>query len=49
LAATIKLKMVRVDDEVHKRLTEVGKYGESLSDIIKRVLDELEECKKSKK
>ena len=39
------LKMVRLDDEVHRRLTELG-IGESLSDIVQRVLDELEECKK---
>ena len=45
---TLRMKMVRLDDEVHRRLTELGKYGESLSDIVSRVLDELEECKKSK-
>jgi hypothetical protein len=36
------------DDDVHRRLTEQGKYGESLSDIVSRVLDELEECRKAK-
>jgi predicted CopG family antitoxin len=45
-AVTFKMKMVRLDDDVHRRLTEIGKYGESLSDIVQRVLDELEECRK---
>jgi predicted CopG family antitoxin len=48
MVAADKLKMVRVDDDVHKRLAEIGKYSESLSDIIKRVMDELEECKRNR-
>jgi predicted CopG family antitoxin len=47
-SVTLKMKMVRLDDDVHRRLTELGKYGESLSDIVQRVLDELEECKNAK-
>lgn len=46
-AMTLKMKMVRLDDDVHRRLTEQGKYGESLSGIVSRVLDELEDCKKA--
>ena len=46
---TTQMKMVRLDDEVHKRLTELGKYGESLSDIVGRILDEVDECRKRSK
>lgn len=38
--------MVRLEDDVHKRLTEEGKYGESLSGIVGRLLDEVDECRK---
>jgi hypothetical protein len=34
--------------EIAKFLGKQGKYGESLSDIVRRVLDELEECKRSR-
>lgn len=40
LAINDSLKMVRIADDVHKRLADIGRYGESMSDIIKRILDE---------
>jgi len=34
-----KTTQIRVSIEVHKRLSEIGKYGESMDDILRRLLD----------
>jgi hypothetical protein len=39
---------MKVKEDTHKRLTGYAKWGETLDTVINRVLDELEECKKSK-
>ena len=47
------MKMIRVDDDTHKRLKVHGKFGESFQDIINRLLDIVEDkastTEKSKK
>jgi predicted CopG family antitoxin len=42
-------KMVRIDDDVHADLTKLGQKNESYSDVIKRIIQEVEECRKSKR
>jgi predicted CopG family antitoxin len=42
-------KMIRIDDHVHKELTELGKKGESYSDLIKRLVEFYKKEMKSKK
>ncbi len=36
--SVVSLKTIRVSDETHKELTKVGKYGDSMDDIIKKLL-----------
>ena len=40
-------KMVRLEDDVHERLTNEGGKKESYSAIIKRLLEELDEYRNS--
>lgn len=42
----ILVKTLKISDETHKRLTKVGKFGDTFEDIIKRLLDEHEGKKK---
>ena len=35
------LKTVKIKQEVHKKLLELGKKGETFSDIIERLINEL--------
>ena len=35
----LRWKMIRVEEELHKELAKVGQYGDSMSDIIKKLLD----------
>jgi negative regulator of replication initiation len=48
MTALDKLKMLRVDDDVHKMISQEGKYGDSMNDILKRLLEELYEFRKMK-
>ncbi len=41
------VRLVRLDDDVHARITKLGKMNESYNDVIRRILDFYEE--KSKK
>ena len=34
-----EVKLVRLEDDVHKELTELGKKSESYSDLIKRLIE----------
>ena len=34
-----KLKTLKIREEVHKKLMELGKKGESFSDIIERLIE----------
>jgi negative regulator of replication initiation len=38
-AVDLKWKMIRIDEDLHKELASVGRYGDSMGDIIKRLLD----------
>lgn len=38
-----KLKTIKIKEETHKKLVEIGKKGETFSDIIKRLVDKLKE------
>lgn len=33
------MKMIRVKDETHKELSNLGSYGETMDDIIKRLIE----------
>jgi negative regulator of replication initiation len=35
----LKWKMIRIDENLHKDLAKVGRYGDSMGDIIKRLLE----------
>ena len=51
LLATDKSRLVKtmkIKEDTHERLTSYAKWGETLDTVINRVLNELEECKKSK-
>lgn len=37
-----KLKTVRITDELHAELSEVGRYGETMDDIIRKCLNAYE-------
>ena len=37
------MKVVRVTEEVHQRLANLGKIGDTYNDVIERLLDECEE------
>ncbi|MCJ7430057.1 hypothetical protein MUO83_02420 [Candidatus Bathyarchaeota archaeon] len=43
------MRTIKVSDEVHKKLGEVGKKAERFSDIVQRLLAEHEERQKLKK
>ena len=34
------LKTIKIKEKTHKRLTELGKKGETFSDLIDRIIDE---------
>lgn len=42
-------KQIKLSDKTYSRLTDMGKKNETYDDIVARILDELEESKKSKK
>jgi len=35
----LKWKMIRIDEDLHKELSEIGHYGDSMGDIIRRLLE----------
>lgn len=37
------MKAVRVSEDVHKRLSKLGKMGDTYNDVIERLLNEYEE------
>lgn len=39
----LKWKMIRISEELHEELSKIGHYGDSMGDIINRLL----ECYKS--
>ena len=45
----MNIKSIIVSVEVHKRLTKLGTYGDSMSDIIENLLDEHDSHKEQKK
>ena len=36
------VKLIKVKDETHKRLTKIGVFGDSFDDIIQKLLDSYE-------
>jgi predicted CopG family antitoxin len=42
----MEMKMVAVSEETHKRLADRGKWGESMDDLIKELLDKAEKREK---
>ena len=45
----VKWKMIRIDEELHSELASIGKYGDSMGDIIRRLLEEHYKSKGAKK
>ena len=39
-ALDVKWKMIRIDEDLHRELTQLGKYGDSMGDIIRALLEE---------
>jgi predicted CopG family antitoxin len=39
-AIGVKWKMIRIDEDLHRELAELGKYGDSMGDIIRGLLEE---------
>jgi predicted CopG family antitoxin len=42
----LKWKMIRISEDLHEELAKIGRYGDSMGDIIKRLLDDYKEKKK---
>jgi predicted CopG family antitoxin len=38
-AIDLKWKMIRIDEDLHTELANIGKYGDSMGDIIKKLLE----------
>ena len=36
----LRWKMIRISEELHEELAKIGHYGDSMGDIIKRLLDD---------
>jgi hypothetical protein len=36
------MKMVKLNDDTHARLVTIGKYGETMDDIVKKCIDAYE-------
>jgi predicted CopG family antitoxin len=34
-----KWKMIRIDEDLHTELSNIGKYGDSMGDIIRKLLE----------
>ena len=47
----LEWKMIRISKELHEELSQIGHYGDSMGDIVKRLLDyyKKEKGKESKK
>lgn len=41
-----KLKTIKIKEETHKRLAELGKKGDSFDDLINMLIDHLKKNKK---
>jgi hypothetical protein len=39
IRSDLDMKMIRVKDETHKELSKLGSYGETMDDIINRLID----------
>jgi hypothetical protein len=35
----LKWKMIRIDEDLHTELSSIGKYGDSMGDIIRKLLE----------
>jgi predicted CopG family antitoxin len=38
-AIDLKWKMIRIDEDLHTELSNIGKYGDSMGDIIRKLLE----------
>ena len=43
------VKLIKVDEDIHERLTKMGQKNETYSDIIRKLLDAVEEEKGKQK
>jgi hypothetical protein len=41
-----EMKMVKLKDETHARLAKIGKYGETMDDIVSKCIDAYERMHK---
>lgn len=40
------MKMVKLNDDTHSELVKIGKYGETMDDIVKRCLEAYKKMQK---
>jgi predicted CopG family antitoxin len=45
-AVELRWKAIRIDEELHKELAKLGKYGDSMGDIIRRLLEHYKKTNK---
>ena len=48
-ALVVGIKQVRIDDETHRLLTELGQFGESYGDVVARIARHYASCHEAKK
>jgi predicted CopG family antitoxin len=44
----LRWKMIRISEELHEELAKIGHYGDSMGDIVKRLLDHYNKDKSKK-
>jgi predicted CopG family antitoxin len=42
----LKWKMIRIDEDLHTELSNIGKYGDSMGDIIRKLLEHYKKTSK---
>jgi predicted CopG family antitoxin len=45
-AIDLKWKMIRIDEDLHTELSNIGKYGDSMGDIIRKLLEHYKKTSK---
>ena len=48
-AVVVGIKQVRIDEKIHRLLTELGEFGESYGDVVARIAKHYASCPEAKK